>query len=204
MSQPSRSEILEVSRSSAFVSYALRSDVQVKAVRSMMRDNLTASFAEVDERNVWNCPSDIFDRLLTFICSTDQQVHYAGEKATVGIYAFTKTLMEFRRLLMASVGARQVGRDSPIASPTGSPAGPASLSAAPVDSQVPPRATNEEMLHAAAALYQQSLRNVTRANAPPPHPSGDRPDVVEGQPADSQQEEIPRPESPPTRPLNFR
>lgn len=121
------SELLEVSRTWQFVRLASTSDPQIKTLRGRMREALFNSLADVGDREVCEVSSDLYDKLFAFLNSTEAQAHYAGDRETVGIYAFSKGIMDLRRLCMAAMGVTRCGRDSPLQSPANSPEGPSPL-----------------------------------------------------------------------------
>jgi len=90
-------ELLELRRTARFVEYCMQHDMQVKVNRGSALTLLQSSIARPSDPRVIEFGSEKFDKMVTFLASTDQQVHYAGPGNTVGVYAITRLLGELRR-----------------------------------------------------------------------------------------------------------
>jgi len=95
-------ELLSVERSGAFVSKAMKLEVQVLSNRRDLRQDFGALLAGPGDK-CFEWSAEKYDKLMTFLSQNDQQVHYAGDG--VNIYAYVKLLAELRRLVRALPGA---------------------------------------------------------------------------------------------------
>jgi len=92
-------EVLSVRMVSRFISFTLQHDCQAKVNRTQACTLLRSSVARSGDIDVIHFPSEKYDKILTFLLSNDQQVHYASASNSVGVYAFARLTGDLRRLV---------------------------------------------------------------------------------------------------------
>lgn len=105
MKAPRRGNLLVMERLSSarvidFLNYCKFNDVQILIHRRTARG--IAVRCEDDEGDV-QFPSEMWEKLMTFLQLNDQQIHYSGPDHSVSIYAFVRILGQLKQAV------RQVG-----------------------------------------------------------------------------------------------
>jgi len=104
-------ELLSVRGAARFISFTLQNDCQAKVNRTQACSLLRSSIARSGDLDTIAFPSEKFDKILTFLMSNDQQVHYASASNSVGVYAFARLTSDLRRMVRDYSSGTRLGGD---------------------------------------------------------------------------------------------